>query len=235
MINCQFLLPPSFVSRPSSCVPRKQRKAASGRFSLATGKDTGVNLPVAPSMPEGIGGRFPQKAQSPSESARLPSGSTTARLRVVSKCALRGQNSGAPRQTGTPLLCIVLAIKFLPGAVGGAGHSRLPRASFDLGDMEVEQRQSITPLLVGGMTYQGGNFRQGKDLFHQQIKGTFAHAAHLWSYAFYRTATSDKLVVPLPASALLIIVVAVFQPLDLMLVLLHFGVGLGEFLFQFLA
>jgi len=71
MIDCQFPLPPSFVSRPSSYVPRKQRKAAGGRFSLATGDDTGVTSPVAPSMPKGIGGRFPQKAQSPSEGKTL--------------------------------------------------------------------------------------------------------------------------------------------------------------------
>ena len=88
-------------------------------------------------------------------------------------------------QTTPPLvgvvadLAIVFAIQFLPGSVGGGRDNRLSRAPFDLGNVEMEQGQLSAFLLVSGLAHQGGNFRQGKDLFHQKKKGPFAHAVHL--------------------------------------------------------
>ena len=76
-------------------------------------------------------------------------------------------------------LAVILAIQFLSGSVGGGRDNRLSRAPLDLGDVEMEQGQLSALLLVGGLAHQGGNFRQGKDLFHQKKKGPLVHAAHL--------------------------------------------------------
>lgn len=132
-------------------------------------------------------------------------------------------------------LAVILAIQFLPGAVGGGRDNGLSRAPLDLGDVEMEQGQLSALLLVGGLAHQGGNFRQGKDLFHQKKKGPLAHAAHLRDDALHRSATGDKAVVSLLPLALGVVADAVFVPLAPVLVLLHFDFSLGALFLQFLA
>ena len=85
------------------------------------------------------------------------------------------------------------------------------------------------------MAYQSGNFRQGKDLLHQDTKCALAHATHFRDHALYFCATSNKSVVSLLPLAVRIVAEAALQPLALVLVLLHFGVGFGKFSFQLLA
>ena len=132
-------------------------------------------------------------------------------------------------------LAIVFAVKFLPGAVGGGRDNGLSRAPFDLGDVEMEQGQLSVLLLVGGVAHQGGDFRQGKDLFHQKKKGPLAHVPYFRDNALHRSATGDKAVISLLPLALGIVADAVLVPLAPMLVLLQLGGGLGILLFQFLA
>ena len=117
-------------------------------------------------------------------------------------------------------LAIVFAVKFLSGSVGGGRDNGLPRAPFDLGDVEMEQGQLSALLLVGSSAHQGGNFRQGKDLLHQDTKDTLAHAAHLRGHAFNICATGDKAVIPLLPLALGVVADAVLQPLASVLILL---------------
>lgn len=132
-------------------------------------------------------------------------------------------------------LAVILAIQFLSGSVGGRRDNGLSRAPLDLGDVEMEQCQLSALLLVVGLAHQGGNFRQGKDLFHQKKKGPLAHAAHLRGDALHRSATGDKAVVPLLPLALGVVTDAVLVPLAPVLVLLQLGGGLDILLFQFLA
>ena len=110
-------------------------------------------------------------------------------------------------------LAVVFAVKFLPGSVGGGRDNRLSRTPLDLGDMEVEQGQLSVLLLVGGAAHQSGNFQQGKDLLHKNIKAPFAHAAHFRGDAFNRRPTSNKTVVSFLSVSLLVILDAVLQPL----------------------
>ena len=124
-------------------------------------------------------------------------------------------------------LAIVFAIQFLPGSVGGGRDNRLSRAPFDLGNVEMEQGQLSAFLLVSGLAHQGGNFRQGKDLFHQKKKGPFAHAAHLRGDTLHRSATGDKSVVSLLPFALGVVADAVLIPLASVLVLLQLSGGLS--------
>ena len=132
-------------------------------------------------------------------------------------------------------LAVILAIQFLSGSVGGGRDNRLSRAPLDLGDVEMEQCQLSALLLVGSVAHQGGNFRQGKDLFHQKKKGPLAHALYLRGHALNHRPASDKAMVPLLPVPLLVIFDAVLQPPAFVLVLLQFDGGLGIFLFQFLA
>ena len=78
------------------------------------------------------------------------------------------------------------------------------------------------------MAYQSGNFRQGKDLLHQDTKCALAHATHFRDHALYFCATSNKSVVSLLSRAVLLVTDAVFQSLNLMLVLLQFDIGLVQ-------
>ena len=123
---------------------------------------------------------------------------------------------------------VIFAVKFLPGAVGGGRDHGLSGTPFDLGDVEVEQGQSIALLLVNGAAHQGRNFRQGEDLLHQQTESRLAHAAHLRCHALHISPTGNKPMVPLVSHAVLRVTDTVFQPLDLMLVLLQFDIGLAQ-------
>ena len=89
--------------------------------------------------------------------------------------------------------------------------------------MEMKQGQSIALLLVGGVAHQGSNFWQGKDFLYQSTESRLAHAAHLRGHAFHFRPTGDKVVsAPFPFG-LSLVTDAVFQPLDLMLILLRLG------------
>ena len=79
------------------------------------------------------------------------------------------------------------------GAVGSGCDNGLSCAPLDLGNMEMEQGQLSALLLVGHALHQGDNFRQGKDLLHQQTKGRLAHAAHLRGHALYISPTDNIL------------------------------------------
>ncbi len=88
-------------------------------------------------------------------------------------------------------LTVVFAEQLFSSTVGGAGHSRLSSTPFNLGDVEMEQGQSITLLLVNGLVHQSGNFRQEKDLLHQAEKSFLTQIADLRGNTFYRAATGD--------------------------------------------
>ena len=118
---------------------------------------------------------------------------------------------------------VIFAVKFLPGAVGGGRDHGLSGAPFDLGDVEVEQSQSIALLLVNGAAHQGSNFRQGKNFLYQSTESRLAHAAHLRGHAFHFRPTGDKVVSAPCPFGLPLVADSVFQPLDLMLILLRLG------------
>jgi len=97
MINCQFLLPPSFVSRPSSCVPRNSEKLPVAGFRWRMEQGGAPACSIRTGNDRSHSRQAPAGAAIPLAERTTAEGSTTARLRVVSKCALRAWKSGAPR------------------------------------------------------------------------------------------------------------------------------------------
>ncbi len=132
-------------------------------------------------------------------------------------------------------LSVILAIQFLSGPVSGGRDNRLPCAPPDLGDMEVQQRQSVTPLLVDHAADQSGDFRQGEDSLCQLSEGRLAQAAHFRGNAFHVGPTDDKPVVSLLPLALGVAADTVLQSALPVLVLLPFGNGLVPLFLQLLS
>ena len=72
MINCQFLLPPSFVSRPSSTVPRISEKLPVAGFHWRMEQGGAPPCSMRTGNDRSHSRQAPAGAASPSESARLP-------------------------------------------------------------------------------------------------------------------------------------------------------------------
>ncbi len=68
-------------------------------------------------------------------------------------------------------------------------------------------------------------------MLYQSSEGRLAHATHLQGYAFHICATGDKTVVALFSLAVLSVTNAIFQSLDLMLVLFSSSNGFSILFF----
>ena len=96
----------------------------------------------------------------------------------------------------------------------------------------MEQGQLSALLLVGDLSHQVGNFRQGKDLLRQLSECRLAQPSHLRGNAFHVGPTDDKPVVSLLPLALGVVADTVLQSALPVLVLLPFGNGLVPFFLQ---